>query len=465
MPSTPITSKTSSVSFSLLLVFIFLSPIPLGSNREWAEALLLLISSFLAATSLFLIFKQQIYIPSLITKSLYFQMAFAGIIAWQVVQLIILPIIDINHQLTGLQLSFCYWITFNLILLHVHSHKRLKILLWAIVCSGLFQAFYGSMMVLTGIEWLVWEPKTTGSGVATGTFVNRNHLAGYLEITLACGLGLLIAQLKDHHFENNKARLQHLLETLLSPKIVLRLILCIMVIALVMTRSRMGNIAFFTSMLLCGGMHLFLIKKFSRSALILFASLLIIDTFIVSQWFGLEELAARLNITMTSVEIKEVASTRNIDVIDEKKHYKLITGDGRDQAWEQAKKLAKSHYLTGTGYGSFYTLFPQYRDGTSMGFYDFVHNDYLQFIIEFGLIGSFFLAMLAFMALQNSIATQRHSKNKAAISGAFACMMGISAIAIHSWTDFNLYIPANAMLICILLALSIIARWQTHTNT
>jgi hypothetical protein len=35
----------------------------------------------------------------------------------------------------------------------------------------------------------------------------------------------------------------------------------------------------------------------------------------------------------------------------------------------------------------------------------------------------------------------------------FACIMGVTAILIHSWVDFNLQIPANATLFVTLLAL------------
>jgi hypothetical protein len=35
----------------------------------------------------------------------------------------------------------------------------------------------------------------------------------------------------------------------------------------------------------------------------------------------------------------------------------------------------------------------------------------------------------------------------------FACIMGVVAILIHSWVDFNLQIPANAALFVVLLAL------------
>jgi len=35
----------------------------------------------------------------------------------------------------------------------------------------------------------------------------------------------------------------------------------------------------------------------------------------------------------------------------------------------------------------------------------------------------------------------------------FACIMGVTAILIHSWVDFNLQIPANAALFMVLCSL------------
>ena len=49
------------------------------------------------------------------------------------------------------------------------------------------------------------------------------------------------------------------LKLMLSSKIRLRVYLAVMVIALVLTRSRMGNIAFFTSLALAGGVAVLLL--------------------------------------------------------------------------------------------------------------------------------------------------------------------------------------------------------------
>lgn len=102
---------------------------------------------------------------------------------------------------------------------------------------------------MTGLDAIWFLPKEFYRGVATGTFINRNHLAGYLEMTLAIGIGLFIANLEDGKASNWRANLRRWINTLLGPKARLRIFLALMVIGLIMTRSRMGNTAFFSSMM------------------------------------------------------------------------------------------------------------------------------------------------------------------------------------------------------------------------
>jgi hypothetical protein len=76
---------------------------------------------------------------------------------------------------------------------------------------------------------------------------------------------------------------------------ILRLALCVLVIALTTTHSRMGNSAFFSSLLIAGGIGIVLSRHATRNTVILLASLIAIDLFIVGSWFGVEKLAQRTN--------------------------------------------------------------------------------------------------------------------------------------------------------------------------
>ncbi|WP_315983502.1 O-antigen ligase family protein [Aliamphritea spongicola] len=234
-------------------------------------------------------------------------------------------------------LGFALLLAFNLCLLLCTSTRRIKLLCYTLVGSGLFQAVYGSLMTLTGIEYLFFVPKDTYTGVATGTFINRNHLAGYLVLTLSLGVGMMIAKLNFNSEQNWRARAKRLLTTLLSSKASLRLILIIMVAGLVMTHSRMGNTAFFASLSITGVLALILLKSSLKSVMILITSLIIIDIFVVGTFFGVDKVAERLSNTSANTETRDEVNSYTLNAINE-------------------------HILTGSGAGTFYTDFPKHRD-------------------------------------------------------------------------------------------------------
>ena len=100
--------------------------------------------------------------------------------------------------------SFVFWLkscayatAFALTLLLVHGRTRLAWLCGAIVASGMIQAFYGSLMHLAKVDMEILGMPIQHAAQASGGYVNRNHLAGLLEMSLAMGIGLMIAQLED----------------------------------------------------------------------------------------------------------------------------------------------------------------------------------------------------------------------------------------------------------------------------
>ena len=329
-------------------------------------------------------------------------------------------------------LSWAYWLFFALTLLLIDSRRRVKTLLTAIVFCGVFQAFYGSLMTLTGLEYGFFVKKAANLGNATGTFVNRNHLAGYLEMCLAAGIGLLVASLNKHEDVNWQAKARSVLDLFLGSKIRLRVYLAIMVIALVLTNSRMGNAAFFTSLGVCGLLMMVLRKRVNKNAIILFASLLLIDFLIFSQWFGLDELAQRIQTTSVDAET-------------------------RDEVIRDAWTMLQDYPLTGTGAGTFYSSFPRYSQSDITGYYDHAHNDYIEFFTNLGMIGFVPLGLSVVFALATAIRTQYRRRERLMICLGFASGMGILSLLIHSAVDFNLQIPANALLFVVFLALAQIA--------
>ncbi len=141
---------------------------------------------------------------------------------------------------------------FFLVLVLVDSRQRILSITGVMVACGVFQAFFASVAMMSDLEQVAFLDKTFDRTSATGTFINPNHLAGFLEMNLAIGIGMLLAQLHRHPAGSWREFMRRTIDIVLSSKFRLRLYLAIMVVGLVLTRSRMGNTAFFSSLLLCG---------------------------------------------------------------------------------------------------------------------------------------------------------------------------------------------------------------------
>ena len=424
---------------ALILIF----PLPFGGDVIWAWSLYSLTCFALLILELNQRFKknQSVNFPLALTKAapIIFLLLSAQLIA--AIQLIFSPTPFNNTNYLALIKGLSLSLFLPLTLLMLENKERIKRIIWLIIFAAAFQAVYGALMVLSGLEWGFFVKKTKFIGAATGTFNFRNHFAGYLEISLAIGIGFLLTQgqpLKG----NWRQKLRQGIETLLSPKIIMRLLLAIMVIALVLSRSRMGNTAFFASLLITGALALLLMKNKSRSTVILLSSLLIIDVAIVGTFFGVDKVAQRLQATSAKSEVRDEIAHDTLNI------------------WQQ-------HPLSGVGVGNYRHIYPSNR-GPDLKAYQTVRhafNDYLQFLAEFGLIAFTLLASSALWCLFWAIQAMylRHSSLHKGLG--FGACMGITAILIHSTVDYNLQIPANAFMFVFLLALACIARWAPSRST
>lgn len=455
-----------------LIALVAWAPLPLGSNRTWAWTILVVGSCLLAMAWL------AGYLLGRLTPTEAFRRArwaLGGGILWLLyvgLQIVPLPAAWIQSlsplayeahasaaNALGLAMeasltisvdphatrdfwfkTLAYGCIFSLTLLLVNTRQRLELLLKTLVISGTLQALYGSVMVLSGLEYGFFIKKFVGQGTATGTFVNRNHLAGYLNLCLAVGLGLMISKLGGEAVHTWRQRLRSIVRLLLGEKTRLRIYLIVMVIALVLTRSRMGNTAFFASTLIVGALGLLLMRNAPRSTLFFLASVVALDIVIVGTWFGVDQVAKR---------IQQTEITTNTD--------NPLPTEDRDEVGRLASHYAKDYWLTGSGGGTFYVVFPTYANQSIVGFYDHAHNDYLQLLTETGVIGLSLCSLIVLLATVQALLALRRRKNPLMRGTAFGVTLAICWLAIHSTVDFNMQIPANALTMTIILALAWIA--------
>jgi len=412
--------------FIAILVFL---PLPFGSNRPlywWSSQLAL---HLLTATVLLsALLSSRVRLSAISPWHLGLMGLFLGIAGWP---WLMGTSMDTSATATQWLKSISLFEVFFLALVLVSSRQKLKLLVTALVLAGTFQAVYGSLMTITGTDYIWNQPKTASQGVASGTFINRNHFAGYLEMCLALGLGLLIANLEDNRAVSWRQFFRRIIATLLGEKARTRIYLALMVIGLILSQSRMGNTAFFASMSISGLLGLLLFRNASRSVIILFASLLIIDIFLMGAFFGIDKVQQRLESTTAVTEERVVVN-------DLSKH---IVGD---------------HLWWGTGLGTYYTVFPQYRDERIGSSYIHAHNDLIEFPSELGLVGLAPLVLLMLSSFVVAIRLQVSNRSRLLRAMGFASSMAIIAIMLHSTTDFNLQVFANAATFMVILALPFI---------
>lgn len=450
--------------FIFLGIILLWSPIPLGSNRVWSAALLELLIATLFCLWL-LTLNSHNPLAKALTDNKKIIILFFLIPLWSALQLIPLPpdllnivspqvsryyeesqawhsiSLDTGATLYKLQKSIAYALFFVLSLALINTPKRLENVANLVVVSGVLQAVYGVLTVLGGEAFDIFHIHDERQSSTTGTFINRNHLAGYLEMSIAVGVGLLVTHIiqnKDD-YAGLRASIRNFVFTLLSGKARLRVFLALMVVALVLSHSRMGNTAFFASLGLCGVVGLWIYRKShkAKSLAILFISLIAIDMLILGSWFGLDQLAARLEGT-------------------------TVEGDGRFFVFQRSLVLLQDFWLTGSGAGSFYNIFMSYRDNHSYLFFDFAHNDFLQIAIEYGVIGFALFGLIVLFSFIRAIQAQQQRQTAILKGAGFAAMMGIISLMIHSSSDFNLQIPANALLFTLLCAFACIAHSMEH---
>ncbi|MEM0954645.1 MAG: O-antigen ligase family protein [Pseudomonadota bacterium] len=406
------------------LVFVLLwAPLPIGSNRFWALWLLIGTVFLLAACCCLQLARGRLTVTPALRKSLWPLALLVLVQIWVLIQLLPGPLQtrDVWATTNSLFEGLAYTTVFALTLLLVDSRDRIRTLCFALVLSGAFQAAYGSFMTLSGLEYGFFYKKDAYVGLATGTFFARPHLAGYLVLCLAAGVGLLLADMEKHPAQNWREFQRRVVNTMLGPKLRMRLLLAVMVIGLVLTRSRMGNAAFFTGLISMGFLALLLQRRVTRNALLLFGSLLLIDALILGNWFGFEKVVERIEQTSTASET-------------------------RDDVSADAYRIFKDHWVAGTGAGSFYSQFPAYRStDAGPGKWYHAHNDLIELPSEYGVVGYTPMVLFVLTSAWAAITVQRRGKSRLQKAMGLTGSMAIVWLVMSSSVDFNMHIPATAV--------------------
>lgn len=295
----------------------------------------------------------------------------------------------------------------------------------AVAAGAACYALYGLAMTFSGA---VWFGNAAYRGYVTGPFVNPNSFGTY------CGLGLVCATAALHHpYQRGVAatggglrlRLRFLLAEFVPRHALLLAAWLLLAFALLLSLSRgavaatgLAHLVFACALVVARGVRMRTLAVRSIACVLLGAALLL-----TSQGF----------------------ERRLWDVGPD--------WTKRSEIYSQTAKAIGEQPLTGTGLGTFESVYrshrtPDVRPGVRMA-----HNDYLELALELGIPAAvLFFAAIATLALACARGVLLRRRDATTPAAGFAACVLVGA---HSLVDFSLQLPAVAATFSLVLGVAV----------
>ena len=325
--------------------------------------------------------------------------------------------LSVYPYLTKLELLklAAYLLLFFLAVQSFRSAAEIRPLVWFLLVFGFAVALFGIIQFFTFNEKLYWLRELRYGGAPFGPYVNRNHFAGLMELIVPLGLALVF------------------LRAIRKDKLPLVGLLSIVPIgALFLSASRGGILSFFFQLGLLGFLawaHEAGSKR--RTVAAGLVMILLAGTLVV--WLGVGQAVERFALLWSEE----------------------LSFGGRMVMSKDTWHIFSNHPWTGTGLGTLGAVYPQYAstyfDGRVV---DHAHNDYVEMMAETGLIGALFSLAFIVLLFRFSLANLQSDRNLFTLAARMGALVACSGLLLHSWVDFNLHIPSNALLFFLLASLA-----------
>ena len=315
-----------------------------------------------------------------------------------------------------------YGVLFFAILNNLYRLELTQMVAVTVISLGMAISLYAVYQFLTDSDqvWNFIKPEIYRKR-GSGTFISPNNLAGYLEMLLPLALTYTLV-----------GRFGHL------PKVFLGYASLTIFTGIAVTVSR-GSWA-----------------ATSVTMVVLFIWLMRQRGYRLQAFLLLLGLVSAASVILMTAKL----SPNRIEKLTFQGH----RNDIRGMIWPTAIKIWHDHFWWGAGPAHFDYYFRQYRPPSDQMQLrpNRAHNDYLNTLADWGLVGGVLvgLAWLVFywdifrswkfvQRVQDDFAAKRSNKSSFVVGAA----LGLLAILLHSAVDYNMHIPANALLTVTLMAL------------
>lgn len=295
-----------------------------------------------------------------------------------------------------------YFMIFAMMAFPAKDREFIRRVMLALVVFGFILSIFAVIQKATWNGKIYWFREIPRNGSPFGPFVNKNHFSGFIGMIIPLGLGLAL--------ESKKA----------EKAILLSFLSLVMAVGLFVSASRGGILCFLISTA-----FFFFIALRKRSILYLSVFLL------------------ALLLNLSYLETAPVMETAE--------RFAAISFDGkRTLVWYGTLKAFAEHLWFGTGLGTFRYIFPVYYPAGLQGNFHYAHNDYLQLMLETGIAGTLFIALFLMSIFLAITKYTRINRMPSTLAGLIASML---YMLIHSFFDFNLHMPSNAITFFAILGL------------
>ncbi len=317
----------------------------------------------------------------------------------------ILKILDI------LSLAIIFWVIIN----NFTKKSQINRILTVIIFMGFSLSFLCILQHLSkgGNTFLGIKPMYARSKFF-GPYINGNHFAAYLGMIVPLSIGMGLAEIKK------------------SKKLLFWFVGIIMALGLLFSLSNGGIVSFIGAMIF---LFIFLnSRKSTQKGKWIIATVLCLVIMGVI-WLGVSP-------------VKEEAS--QLFQFNQSESFQ-----SRWPVWKASIKMLKGNWLLGTGLGTFRYVFPKFRPPGINREFRYVHNDYLEVLLNTGIVGFLILFLGGFYYFRNILKKFYKRRNPYIIAISCGPITALFSMLLHSFVDFNLQIGPNVLLFIIITAITI----------
>jgi O-antigen ligase len=383
-----------------LIAILMWAPLAFGTTEPWSQFILRT-----GALALFGLWVAQQYFQDAVQ-------VFPSAIGWPILAFIALLLFQLLSGTTAYRYATLtealHLMVYGILIVvagDLFSRRRkLRVLVFAMGIYGSALALFSLIQGFSGTDRIYWlRSVDVLSAAIYGPYVNHNHYAGLMEMLIPLAAGAAFLERGSKQF-------------------LLLFATAVMALSVAFSRSRGGMVALAAEMLfVC--VVLFRSQRSRRGWLTFLGVSAVMVGFVFV--LGSDRILDRFSETQDAYRLK---------------------------IYRDSIAMAVHKPILGYGLGTFSDVYPAYRSFYTNLFVNHAHNDYLEMLVDTGLVGLGLFVWFLVGVFRSGWAKIMERDDPEGRLLTIAALTGVVGIVAHSFLDFNLHIPANAALFFVLCA-------------